>query len=283
MVDHIPLLQKICLRPVAARCLEGRFGEPYLPEWIATNGENTVRAILESHFISPAAFDILVRKPFTPDDFEAFISERQRTLQDAIENLLVKERLDLPPNLRQLDAEIEQAELAIRARIVAEMADGRGSIPEHVQQKIKERIQRDAKKNPAMDLDYYDHLAGKLEYADLRELQDIILAKINWEMFQGCFASKELLMAKFSQLAELRNRIRHSRAVDQVFLKEGEHQSFEHDDLIRCAGLRELRQMFLDIAGGQFLDRGGAARRLAFIEGIIAPIDLALEPLRLLG
>lgn len=130
--------------------------------------------------------------------------------------------MDLPPNLRQLDAEIEQAELAIRAKIVAEMADGRGFIPEHVQQKIKERIQRDAKKNPAMDLDYYEHLAGKLEYADLRELQDIILAKINWEMFQGCFASKELLMAKFSQLAELRNRIRHSRAVDQVFLKEGE-------------------------------------------------------------
>jgi hypothetical protein len=204
------------------KVIADRLPNEYLPEWIATNGENTVRAILESHFISPAAFDILMRKPFTPDDFEAFISERQRTLQDAIENLLVKERLDLPPNLRQLDAEIEQAELAIRAKIVAEMAGERGSIPEHVQQKIKERLQRDAKKNPAMDLDYYERLAGKLEYADLRELQDIILAKANWEMFQGCFASKELLMAKFSQLAELRNRIRHSRAVDQVFLKEGE-------------------------------------------------------------
>jgi hypothetical protein len=54
-----------------------------------------VRAILESHFISPAAQAILLRDPFAPDDFEAFIAERQRTLQEAVENLLVKERLDL--------------------------------------------------------------------------------------------------------------------------------------------------------------------------------------------
>jgi hypothetical protein len=45
-------------------------------------------------------FDILRRNPFEANDFEDFIAERQRTLQDAIENLLIKERLDLPPQLR---------------------------------------------------------------------------------------------------------------------------------------------------------------------------------------
>jgi hypothetical protein len=70
-----------------------KFPNKYLPELIASNGENRVRGILESHFISPAAFDVLLRNPFTAEDFEAFISERQRTFQDAIESLLVKERL----------------------------------------------------------------------------------------------------------------------------------------------------------------------------------------------
>jgi hypothetical protein len=51
-----------------------------MPEFIAENGESTVRATLETHLISPAAFDILLRDPFTRDDFEAFLAERQRTL-----------------------------------------------------------------------------------------------------------------------------------------------------------------------------------------------------------
>ena len=93
---------------------QGRLPNAYLPELIEQNGEATVRAILESHFISPAAFDILLRDPFGPDDFEAFIAERQRTMQDAIENLLIKERLDLPPQLRELDAAMEQVELPLR-------------------------------------------------------------------------------------------------------------------------------------------------------------------------
>lgn len=79
----------------------------YLPALIRSNGESAVRSILESHFISPLAFTILLRDPFGPDDFEAFIAERQRTIQGAIESLLIKERLDLAPQLRELDAFID--------------------------------------------------------------------------------------------------------------------------------------------------------------------------------
>ena len=43
-----------------------------MPELIAENGESTVRATLETHLISPVAFDILLRDPLTRDDFEAF-------------------------------------------------------------------------------------------------------------------------------------------------------------------------------------------------------------------
>ena len=82
-----------------------RLPNTYLRELMAKNAESTVRAIFETHFISRAAFDILLRKPFKAEDFESFIIERQRTLQQAIESLLIKERLDLAPRLRELDAD----------------------------------------------------------------------------------------------------------------------------------------------------------------------------------
>ena len=111
-----------------------------IPELIAENGESTVRATLETHFISPAAFDILLRDPFTRDDFEAFLAERQRTIQAAIEDLLVKERLDPPPQLRGLDAQIEEVELGIRS-VIADCLDSNTSrLPYHVQERVKDRL-----------------------------------------------------------------------------------------------------------------------------------------------
>lgn len=95
------------------RVINDRLPNTYLPDLIEENGEDTVCRILESHFTSPAALAILLRDPFTPDDFEAFISERQRTIQDAIENLLIKERLDLKPQLRELDGQVEEIELRL--------------------------------------------------------------------------------------------------------------------------------------------------------------------------
>lgn len=194
----------------------------YLPELIRENGEKAVHAIMESHFISPAALEILLRDPFTSEDFEAFITERQKTFQEAIENLLIKERLDLAPNLRELDAEVEDTELRLRATVETALMGNAGKLPQHVQQKIEERILRATKKNPALDVEHYRTLQGKLEYCDLRELQDAITAKVSWGKFEDQFKNKETLNTRFGQLAEVRNGIRHSRTVDEVTRKEGE-------------------------------------------------------------
>ena len=204
------------------KVIRNRLPNEYLPELIKENGEKTVRATLESHLISPAGFDILLRDPFTPDDFEAFLAERQKTLQDAIENLLIKERLDLPPQLRELDEKVEQVELGLRRIVDGALGGDPSRLPPHVFQKVEERLQTSAKKNPALDLDYYRTLAGKLEYCDLRELQDTITSKSLWAVFEPRFANKETLVAKFGQLGELRNGLRHSRTVDEITRKEGE-------------------------------------------------------------
>lgn len=198
-----------------------RLPNAYLPDLIKANGENTVRSILESHFISPAALEILLRDPFGPDDFEAFIAERQRTIQAAIENLLIKERLDLPPQLRELDERVEKVELQLRSLVLQRVGD-MSEVPSHILQKVDERIGRALRKNASMDAERYATLEGKLEYFDLRDLQEAITGKSSWDTFEPILTNKETLATKFDQLAELRNGIRHSRTVSEITRKEGE-------------------------------------------------------------
>jgi len=202
--------------------INSRLPNAYLPELIKANGEAAVRSTLESHLISPAAFDILLRKPFTQQDFEEFLAERQRAILDAIEDLLIKERLDLAPPLRELDEQIEDAELRLR-RVVRDALDGDVSmVPSHVREKVAGRVEAAVRKSPALDSDRHQTLTAQLEYFDLRELQDTITNKTLWPRFEARFGTREALAGRFTQLAELRNGIRHSRTVDDVTRKDGE-------------------------------------------------------------
>ena len=110
----------------------------------------------------------------------------------------------------------------MRSLIEAALASDGTLLPTHIVQKVDERISRATKKNAALDADRYKTLAGKLEYFDLRELQDTITGKALWSRFESRFANKETFAAKVGQLAELRNGIRHSRTVDEITRKEGE-------------------------------------------------------------
>lgn len=204
------------------KIINDRLPNEYLPELIRDNGENAVREILDSHFISPTAQEILLRIPFTNKDFEEFIAERQRTFHEAIENLLIKERLRLSPALRELDGNIEEVELDLRQLIATTLTNHHASLPSQVLENIDIRIQSAAKKNAALDTEYYQSLEGKLEYADLRDLQAIVTNKALWGLFETRFLNKVTLEKKFDQLSELRNGIRHSRKVDVVTQKEGE-------------------------------------------------------------
>ena len=67
--------------------IRNRLPNAYLPDLIAQNGEAEVLRVLESHFISHRAFEILVRDPFTPGDFEEFIEERLLAFRNRLEGL----------------------------------------------------------------------------------------------------------------------------------------------------------------------------------------------------
>ncbi len=202
--------------------IRDRLPHEYLPDLIAANGEAVMREVFETHLISPAAFDILLRKNFTAGDYEDFLVERQRTVLEAIEDLLIKARVNLPVRLREVDGKIEGVELALRKTVQEVLNNDPRNIPHHILQNIEERQKQAARKNPGLNQQLMDSLDMHLEYADLRELQDIIVNKALWPGFQGRFISKEILVNRFSQLAELRNSIRHSRQVDEVTRKDGE-------------------------------------------------------------
>jgi len=204
------------------KIINDRLPNQYLPELINRNGRQEVENILLSHFISAKALEILLRKEFGPDDYEAFITERQKTIQNAIEDLLIKERIDLSPKLRDLDKSTEKIELALREVIIIVLHEDISKIPKNIKQKVSERIQRASQKNPAFDSDKYQTFSGMLEFFDLRELQDTITSKLLWSEFQKIFQNKEVLIQKFNQLAEMRNGIRHSRSIDEIVSKEGE-------------------------------------------------------------
>lgn len=202
--------------------IRDRLPNEYLPEWFSSIGEEMVRDILKSHLVSPLAVDILMRDPFTPDDFEQFIAERQRTIRSAIESLLIKERLDLEPSLRELDERVEQIELRLRSLLLESLDGGFEKIPPKVQSNVSERIERAIKKNATLDADDYQNWSKRLEFFDLRELQVVIESKKLWPLFQNTFGNKGALLTKFDQLAELRNSLRHSRTVTDIVQKEGE-------------------------------------------------------------
>ena len=194
----------------------------YLRKWSDRAGEASVRETLRAHLISDVAFDILCRDPFEKDDFEAFLSERQRTIQQAIEVLLIKGRLDLTPDLREMDRRVEIVELELRKLVVATLNSDSQRVPQSVRVKWQPRIETVKRKQPGLAADAFDALRVQLEYADLSELGEIILNKALWLDFQPVFNAKPLVQSRFAQLGELRNAIRHTRTVTPVVQKDGE-------------------------------------------------------------
>jgi hypothetical protein len=202
--------------------ISDRLPNQYLPELMESNGRDKVEALMYSHFISPGALDVLLRDPFTPEDFDAFLRERQRTITGAIQSLLIGGRADLPADLRELDEDVERIELALRTLVAKQLDNDPAILPGHIRLKIDDRIARELKKNPGIDPARYTKLDAALEFADLTELLGVMQSGGTTMRFVHIFPHKEGLIAKFNQLGELRNGIRHSRTVTDITRKEGE-------------------------------------------------------------
>ena len=136
-----------------------RLPNEYLPELITNSGQGQVRSILESHFISPTALGILLRDPFGPDDYEAFISERQRTILEAIESLLIKERLDLSLPFANWTKRSRRLSLIFGSALLLCSKTIPGNYLLTSPRNWMKSIQKAAKKNAVIDVENFNELA----------------------------------------------------------------------------------------------------------------------------
>lgn len=208
------------------KIIRARMPNEYLKEMFENNEEEQVYKVLASHLISKKAVTILLRNPFGKSDFDEFLAERQATIRQAIEDKLIKEKIDIPIALQSLNDDIEKVELSIRNIIALKIGNDLNSYKSttqaNIQEKVDKRIATELKKNPSLTLDKFDAFSERLKYFDLFELFEVITTKQNWPDFENVFGTKELLQNRFNQLATLRNKIRHSRDVGAVDKHDGE-------------------------------------------------------------
>jgi hypothetical protein len=202
--------------------LSNKLPNVYLKDLFDKNEESDVRGILRSHYISREATEILLREDFSADDYREFLAARQKSMVEGIEDLLINDQVDTSMPLVNLNDAIERVELELRAHIARALDEDPSKLPGAVKEKAGQRIEgvlrRDATKSQAS----FQSIQAILQFADLRELEATIINGKLWAEFEPLFGQKSVLQKRFSQLAELRNCLRHSRSVDDVVKMEGE-------------------------------------------------------------
>lgn len=205
--------------------ISNRMPNEYLKEILENNDRDKVYDVLASHLISKKAVEILLRDPFTKTDFDAFLEERQNTIKDAIESVLIKEKIEIPVALQELNDGVEKVELALRDLIIENLGNSfenyKTTTPTHVQDKIKKRVNTELKKKPQLTPEYFNSFDKRIQFFDLFEYFDLIVSKSNWIVFNEIFVNKEQLQIRFNQLSALRNAIRHTREVSHIEKLDG--------------------------------------------------------------
>lgn len=190
----------------------------YLAEIRAVLGSD-LDAVLRSHGLPTGEQSALAK-----DDLDGFQSWRQDHLAGKLAGFCGRlgNGREIDPYRARLDARVESVELGLRELLHTRLEGDIALLPAHVAQKVADRVSGARRKLPEGSAEHLSGLAGQLEFFDLRELQDVIMAKTTWPRFEPVFRTKDALAVRFGQLAELRNAIRHSRSMSDVTVKDGE-------------------------------------------------------------
>ncbi|MDZ7718980.1 MAG: DUF262 domain-containing protein [Balneolaceae bacterium] len=221
------ILNRTPLSPNTNRNLiNNRMPNEYLKEMIQKNGEKEFYDVLESHLISKKAAKILLRDPFTANDFDQYIEERRKSIMDAIENVCIREMTKITPALKDLDNKIEQIELGLR-NLISSVYRRNGKklkefLPGHLINKIDIRVNKELKSNPHLKEDDFEQIEDQIQFLDFSDYFDITATKSNWSSFESIFGNKQELQNRIRKLSDLRNRIRHSRDINETDKLDGQ-------------------------------------------------------------
>jgi hypothetical protein len=203
-----------------------------------------------------------LRKQFVPtnpkyyavENYEEFLEERRKLLCVGLNKFLDKyyvnkDKSSIPEDLSSFNDDIETIEFALRDLLDQKLNDAAEEdayiefIPQHISDKVDDRILNWLMKNPGEDNAQFKNLRRKLDFFDLQEYKDVITSKLVWQLFESNFGSKGVLMNRFSQLGELRNSIRHSRDITEATLKDGEAAISWFNSILR--GIIKTNQLII--------------------------------------
>lgn len=218
------ILNRTPLGSIANReVIRDRLPNEYLPELIEKNGREVVYGVLASHLIPPDAVDVLLRTPFSLNDFEEFLERRQEAIRSALGKLLPEStEPPLQEELRRLEADVRQIEMGLRGLIERTLGDPAHPGLTNTLGYARKRIDQALRDDPSLDRRHLRTLAGRLEFCDLRELEAAIVSKPSWPAFQELFGTQDGLRHRFHALAAIRNALAHTRPVTRQNVADAE-------------------------------------------------------------
>ena len=206
--------------------VRGRMPNEYLKELLEENDRADALQILETHCITEEALGVLLRRPFSVEDFETFLAIRSQTIREHLRTLLDRHQNVFEQGVRTkdkdwLDKRIGRVERALRSLICKSFGGKIELIPGHILVDIKETMLKDQKRNPSVTASDMKSLKFVLSFADLRHLEQIIKNGKKWIFFERTFRNKADLANRFTLVSEARNAIRHDRRIDSNIFADG--------------------------------------------------------------
>jgi hypothetical protein len=193
----------------------------YLKELLDNNNSEHVKRVLNSHFINDEALKILLRDPFTPEDYYAFLNVRQELIMRGISDLLIQGLTDLTPDLLDLNEQISSLEICIRSLISDKLQNKTDLIPSDIRIKTEKLIEIARLKNPSLNINELRNVDKFLSYANLSDCFGIIENKGCWSLFEDIFHKKDEYKSRWTSIIKLRNSLAHNRAPDEIERGDG--------------------------------------------------------------
>lgn len=193
--------------------IRDRMPNDYIKEMLQNNNEKDVYKVFESHLISKRAIEILLRNPFTKQDFDEFLEERRFTIIEAIENNLIQDRLNFDKEEKEHYVDIGKIELSLRNLIIKKFGNSietyQDKVPSIIRDIVEKQIQSKLRKKPYLNDSDFNSFESRLNETTFGGLEAILLKKQNWPYFEDVFKDRKLLEQKLSQLRPFRNDIGH--------------------------------------------------------------------------
>ncbi|MEZ4668842.1 MAG: DUF262 domain-containing protein [Anaerolineae bacterium] len=193
----------------------------YFGKLFELHGDNgDFKKILDTHFIPSDE-----NSGIWNNDFTTFLNQRARLMVDEIRTLC---GLKVRMIEEQRNPVIDAVEIAIRDKIheVLNAAFGleywRKAIPNDVQNRVSERIDKIVSNIPGSERAHYNDLRSRLDQCDVADYSKIIISNQNWNHFSPHFRSKSDCERMLNDFRIFRNSVKHSQSVDSLLDLRGQ-------------------------------------------------------------